>query len=287
MRRRLCNLRLPTTIYVAVQKERSGALAREGICHGPWIVFCDWRFSWHVRQRGCRIAGRRGEPQAAPQRPEETRHRPGRFRQARPLLGRPRKKRTIAEFELKPRGAEFVGGRGFFERQPSPLLLGFYERRSDCSNRTEQDKRIVLRRQKSPSLPELRRLPVDCIDHERTSSNQICSLNAALERVLQQASADTAPSPFCIGRKLAKEKTGHRIGRLPCANRPGQDRRHHSRRRQGIISDHSAGLVDNENGREAFLLIGERARFQPVIKCRFPAGKPGNVVSCAKRFGSR
>ncbi|RUW00281.1 MULTISPECIES: hypothetical protein [unclassified Mesorhizobium] len=39
MRRRLCNLRLPTPIYVAVQKERSGALAREGICHGPWIIF--------------------------------------------------------------------------------------------------------------------------------------------------------------------------------------------------------------------------------------------------------
>lgn len=124
-------------------------------------------------------------------------------------------------------------------------------------------------------LPELRRFRIDCIDHQRASSDQFRRLNAALKGMLYQARADAAPSPSDIGRKLAKEQARHRIGRLPRADRPRQDRRHDGRRRQPVVSGHPAGFVDNENGRKALLLVGERAAFQPFIKRRLPAGKSG------------
>ncbi|OWW04730.1 hypothetical protein ATY81_01765 [Rhizobium sp. R72] len=62
--------------------------------------------------------------------------------------------------------------------------------------------------------------------------------------------------------------------------------RDHGRRRKTMISDHLAGLVDDENGREALLLIGERAS-PPMIEHGFVAGKIANVMRAGERFGSR
>lgn len=136
-------------------------------------------------------------------------------------------------------------------------------------------------------MPELRRFRIDGIDHQRAPSDQFRRLNTTLKGMLHEARADTSPSPTGIGRKLAEEQARHRVGRLPGADRPGQDRRHDRRRGQTVVSNHPASLVGNENGRKALLLIGEGAGFQPMIERVLPTGKSGHVVKCCKRFGSR
>lgn len=164
--------------------------------------------------------------------------------------------------------------------------IPFCKGSGNCCNRAEQDKRIILRWKESPPLPEPRGLLINGVDHQCAPANQLRGLNAALEGVFHQACADPQAGPLRIRRKLPEKEAGNRIGCLPCADRPGQDRRHDSGRRQPVISDHTPCLTNNEDCGEALFLIGEGSRLQPVIECGFPARKFGNVMRCGERFGN-
>jgi len=112
-------------------------------------------------------------------------------------------------------------------------------------------------------------------------------LNAALEGVLHKAGANAQPCPCCVGRELAEQHARDRIRRLPRPDRARQNRRHHTGRRKAVITDHAPGLMSDEYGGEALLLIGEGARLQPVVKSRLATGELGHIVSGGKRFGIR
>lgn len=167
------------------------------------------------------------------------------------------------------------------------LLPGFRQRCGDCSNRTKQDERVVPRWHETSALPELSRFVTDGVDHQRPTADQSCRLDASLKGMFHQTCADASPRPFRDRGKLAEEKTGHRIRRLPGTDRARQDRRNDGGRRQAVVADDAPGLVDDQNRRETFLLIGKRARLQPTIERRFSAGKFGNIVRRRKRFWSR
>lgn len=63
------------------------------------------------------------------------------------------------------------------DNQPG-LLWGLCSQRSrDGRDRAEQNKRVVFRRQKTAALPELRRLRIDGIDHQRASAHELSSLD--------------------------------------------------------------------------------------------------------------
>lgn len=128
---------------------------------------------------------------------------------------------------------------------------------------------------------------IDCIDHQRSAADQSSGLDASLKGMFHQTCADASPRPFRVRRKLAEEKTGYRIGRLPGTDRARQDRRNDGGRRQAVIPNDAPGLLDDENRGETFFLIGKRARFQPMIKCRLAAGKFGDIVRRRKRLWSR
>jgi hypothetical protein len=45
--------------------------------------------------------------------------------------------------------------------------------------------------------------------------------------------------------------------------------------------------MDNDDRGEALFLIGEGARFQPMIECRLAAGEFGNIMGGSQRFRRR
>ena len=111
--------------------------------------------------------------------------------------------------------------------------------------------------------------------------------HAPLQGVLEQASSDAASGPAEIGRELAEQQTRHGIGRLACPNGSGKDVRRHRRRREAVIADDTALLVNDENGRKTLFLVGERPGLEPVVEGRLAATEPGNVMGRGQRFGSR
>ncbi|KNY12933.1 hypothetical protein AKG11_32025 [Shinella sp. SUS2] len=136
-------------------------------------------------------------------------------------------------------------------------------------------------------MPELRGYIVHGVDHQRSPADQTCGLNATLKRMLHQARANAASRPFRIGGKLAEKKAGDRIRRLTSADRARQHSRDNGGRRKTVVANDTSGLVNDENCREALLLIGESACLQPVIKRRVPTGELGHVMRGGERFGSR
>lgn len=178
-------------------------------------------------------------------------------------------------------------GLGDFRLFALPLRPRLRQRCGDCGDRAKQDERIVLRGHETSALPELSRFLIDGIDHQRSATDQSSGLDASLEGMFHQTCTDASSRPLRVRSKLAEEKTGNGIGRLPGAYRARQDRRNDSGRRQAIISDDAPRLVDDENRRETFFLIGKRARLQPMIERRLAAGKFGNIMRRRKRFWSR
>lgn len=105
--------------------------------------------------------------------------------------------------------------------------------------------------------------------------------------MFHQACANAPPGPSRIRRELAEKQAGNRIGRLPGADRPRQDRRDHGRRRETMVSDDTPGLMHDKNCREALFLIGKGSRLQPVIERRLAAGEGDDIMRGRQRFGSR
>ena len=136
-------------------------------------------------------------------------------------------------------------------------------------------------------MPELRGFIIHGVDHQRAPADQTCGLNAALKRMLYQARANAAPRPFRIGGKLAEKKAGDRIRRLTSADRARQHSRDNGGRRKTVVANDTSGLVNDEDGREALLLIRESAHLQPVIERRLATGEFENIMRGGERFGSR
>ena len=136
-------------------------------------------------------------------------------------------------------------------------------------------------------MPELRGFIVHGVDHQRSPADQTCGLNATLKRMLHQARANAASRPFRIGGKLAEKKAGDRIRRLTSADRARQHSRDNGGRSKTVVADDTSSLVNNENGRETLLLIGQSACLQPVIKRRVSTGELRHVMRGGEWFGSR
>lgn len=167
------------------------------------------------------------------------------------------------------------------------LLRRVCQRCGDGGDGAKQDESVVLRGRETSAFPELSRFVIDGVDHQGTPTDQSGGLDATLKGMFYQTCADTSPHPFRVRGKLTEEKTRNRIGWLPGADRARQDRRNDGGRRQAVIPDDAPRLVDDENRRETFLLIGKRARLQPIIECRLAAGKFGNIMRRRKRFWGR
>ena len=71
----------------------------------------------------------------------------------------------------------------------------------DCS---EQHEWVTARRQESASPPKARGLCVDGIDDECASADQASRNDAALQRMPEQAGANSFPDPILICRKLSE-----------------------------------------------------------------------------------
>ncbi len=153
------------------------------------------------------------------------------------------------------------------------------ERRRDVADRAEQDQGVIPGRFEAAPPPELGHLPVDGVDHQGPPTDQRRGLNAALEGVLHKASANAQTCPCCVGRELAEQYARDRIRRLPRPDRARQNRRHYTGRRKAVVADHAPGLMNDENGSKALLLIGEGACLQPVVKSRLATGELGYIVS--------
>lgn len=99
-----------------------------------------------------------------------------------------------------------------------PLRARLRQRCSDCGDGAKQDERIVLRGHETSALPELSRFLIDCIDHQRSATDQSSGLDASLKGMFHQTCTDASSRPLPVRRKLAEEKAGNRIGRLPGAD---------------------------------------------------------------------
>src|SRR5262245_59436217 len=73
----------------------------------------------------------------------------------------------------------------------------------DVGERPEQDQRIILRSNKATPLPKMRRFDIDGIDDEGTSANQAGRHYTALQRMLEQPSANSFADVIRICRQLA------------------------------------------------------------------------------------
>ncbi|SHM60486.1 hypothetical protein SAMN05444389_1174 [Paracoccus solventivorans] len=171
---------------------------------------------------------------------------------------------------------------------PAKILpAALTERRRDVADRAKQNQGIVPGRFEAAPPPKLGSISVNGVDHQRPPADQRSGLNAALEGMLHKAGPDAQPCPSGVGRELAEQHARDRIRRLPRPDRARQNRRQHTGRRKAVVADHAPGLMNDENGSEALLLIGKGARLQPVGKSLLATGELGHIVSGGKRFGTR
>jgi len=155
------------------------------------------------------------------------------------------------------------------------------------ADRSEQDQRVVRRGDEAAPLPECCGFSVDGIDHQRATADEGCHLHAAFERMLDQAGADPSAGPDDVGGELGEKQARHRVWWLAGADRPGQDTRDDRCWRQTIIADHTVAFMDDHDGGEALLLVGERPVLEPMVEGWLSAGEFGKVVGFGERFGRR
>lgn len=121
---------------------------------------------------------------------------------------------------------------------------GLLQRCRDCSDRPEQDQRVIPRRRETTPLPECCRLLVDGIDHERATANEARGGNTALKGMLDQTCSDPAPGPGDVGGELSEQQAWNWIGWLSAPDGARQQTGHHRCRCQSIIADDAARLMD-------------------------------------------
>lgn len=163
----------------------------------------------------------------------------------------------------------------------------FRQRCGDVGDGPEKNERIILGQKEAASPPEFGGFLIDGIDHQRPTANEGGGLDATLQGMFDEAGPNPLPRPSGIRRKLAEKKTGNRIGRLSGTDRARKDRRHGGGWRQPVVADDAPCFMNDENGGEAFLLIGKGARLQPMIEHRLAAREFGHVMRGCKQFGSR
>jgi hypothetical protein len=86
--------------------------------------------------------------------------------------------------------------------------------------------------------------------------------------VFQQPGADPASGPADIGRELAEQQAGHRIGWLAGPDGSRQDVRNDGGRGKAVIADDAPRLVDDKDGGEALLLTGKRPGLELALEVR-------------------
>lgn len=134
--------------------------------------------------------------------------------------------------------------------------------------------------------PEFGGFTIDGIDQQGPSPDQRGRLNAALERVLHKACANTQTYPCGVSGELAEQHAGNRVRRLSCPDRTRQDRWHNGGGREAIVAHYTLGLMHHENSGEPLLLIGKGPRLQPVVERGVATGELGYIVSSRKWFGA-
>ena len=125
----------------------------------------------------------------------------------------------------------------------------------------------------------MRGLDIDGIDDEGTTANQVGRHYTALQRMLEQPSANSFADVILICRKLPQQQARNWIRRLAGAYRSRQRCGKDRRRREAVVSKDTVGFMHDHDGRETLLLIGERACLQPSIQRRLATGEPRDVVS--------
>jgi hypothetical protein len=125
----------------------------------------------------------------------------------------------------------------------------------------------------------MRGLDIDGIDDEGTPANQAGRHYTALQRMLEQASANSFANAILICRQLSQQQARNGIRWLTGTDRSRQRCGKNRRRREAVIANDPIGFMYDHDGRETLLLIGERACLQPSIQRRLATGEPRDVVS--------
>lgn len=160
-------------------------------------------------------------------------------------------------------------------------------RRCDVGDRPQQNQRIILRRNEPAAAPEIRGLDIDGIDDQRATADQSGCRHATLQRMFQKSGTNPFANPVLIRCKLPQKQARDGIWRLTGADGTWKCGRQDRGRRKTVIADNPIGFIDDKDGREPLLLIGERARFQPSIEGGFATRKFRDIVRGRKqlRFG--
>jgi hypothetical protein len=124
---------------------------------------------------------------------------------------------------------------------------------------------------------------VNGVDHQCATANEPGRSYAALKSVFDQTCSNPTAYPADVGCKLPEQQARHRIGRLTGADGAREHVRNDGGRRETIIANDASGIMHDQDGGEALLLIGERAGLEPMIESWRAAGKLGNVVGCGEK----
>ena len=122
------------------------------------------------------------------------------------------------------------------------------------------------------------------MDHQGASADQLRGSYGALKCVFDQTGSDALARPGPIRGELSEQQAWDRIGRPTGPDRSRRDRGRHGGWGEAIKAHHPFRLVDDKDGGEAFRLIGERTRLQPVIEGRLAAIEIGKRVLLVEKF---
>jgi len=92
----------------------------------------------------------------------------------------------------------------------------------NIGDRPEEDQWIVFRGNEAASDPERSSFDVNRVDDQSATSNEARGRDTALQRMLEQAGANSLADPILIGRKLSEQQARDGVGRLTGSDRPRQ-----------------------------------------------------------------
>lgn len=150
-------------------------------------------------------------------------------------------------------------------------------------DRAHQDRRVVSRRDKTPTLPVALGLGVDRPHPHRASADDVGAGDAATKRVLDQAGRCTLSSIAVVDRELANQQAGDQIGRASGSDGARRAVWLDDARRKGVIADDCSLVVNDQDAGEPADLVRSREAGQPSVERRLAAIEAVEAVASSRR----
>lgn len=146
---------------------------------------------------------------------------------------------------------------------------------------------IVPRRNKTPALPVALRIGVDSPDDDGTTADDIGAGDTALQRILDQSASDTLPGIAAINGELPDQKARDRIRWSSGPDRARCAVRLDDARRQPVVADNSAIVMNDQDAGKPTCLVGPRKAGEPRIERRLAAIEYVEPVRVVQKFDCR